>query len=97
MIDDEIEGNFDEVRQIKCFKLRQFCCKRGWSTCSLSRVMFSIGIIKKYCPTLGKWENIFISIAGCQTHGNIIRNVMETSVVLYLELGLPRQTCTLKS
>lgn len=74
-----------------------FVVRGGWSACSLSRVMFSIGIIKKYCPTLGKWENIFISIAGCQTRGNIIRNVMETSVVLYLELGLPRQTCTLKS
>lgn len=35
-------------------------------------------------------KDFSISISGCQANGNIIRNVMETSV-LCLELGLPRQ------
>lgn len=54
--------------------------------------MFSIGIIEKCCPTLRK--DLSISIAGCQANGNIIRNVMETSDVLYPELALPRHRYT---
>lgn len=42
-------------------------------------------------------KDLSISIAGCQANGNIIRDGMETNVVLYLEFGLPRQRCTLKS
>lgn len=48
-----------------------------------------------YFGKMGK--DLSISIAGCQANGNIIRNGIETSVVLYLEFGLPRQRCTLKS